>query len=383
MPTESHRSRRPLFALAAIGVAVAIVASGLFKRHSQAEQLQERAAERGVATVALVSPTVVAPAALQLPGRIQAWARAPIYARVSGYLKHWSVDIGDPVKAGQVLAEIETPDLDQQLLQAKAELATARSEEAQAATTARRWESLLKSDSVSRQEVEERTSDLASRRSVVKARQANVDRVQALQRYTRLVAPFDGIVTARNTDVGALINVGMTPGSELFVVSDVHRLRVYVSVPQRQVASIRVGDAAQVSVPERPGKSYAASVQSLAQAVDIGSGSMLVQLTVDNPAGELLPGAYASVRFESADAGETIGLPPAALIIGKDGVQVATLGADDVVQLKPVSIARDHGTLVELAGGLERDARVIGNPPDGLRSGDKVRIAAVAQGSQP
>lgn len=261
MPVQTSRARRHLFAVAMVAVATAIVVFGVMNRRTQANQLQELAAGQALATVALVAPSSITHAALQLPGRIEAWSTAPIYARVSGYLTHWTVDIGGSVKAGQVLAEIETPDLDQQLLQARAELVTARSAANQAANTARRWQLLAQSQAVSQQEVEERTSDLASRRSVVNALQANVDRVQVMQSYKRLVAPFDGIVTERNTDIGSLINVGMTPGSELFVVSDVRRLRVYVSVPQRQLALIRPGGLAKIFVPERPGKSYAATVE--------------------------------------------------------------------------------------------------------------------------
>ncbi|MFC6338115.1 efflux RND transporter periplasmic adaptor subunit [Pseudomonas sp. CCM 7891] len=380
MPVQTFRPRRHLFTMTVVAVAVAIVVIGLVDRRTQANQLQEHAARQGLATVSLVSPSTVTHTTLQLPGRIEAWSRAPIYARVSGYLTHWSVDIGGSVKAGQVLAEIETPDLDQQLLQAKAELVTARSEANQAASTARRWQLLAQSQAVSQQEVEERTSDLASKRSVVNALQANVERAQVLQRYKRIVAPFDGIVTARNTDIGSLINVGMTPGSELFVVSDVQRLRVYVNVPQRQLAFIRPGGQARILVPERPGKIYGATVESLSQAVDIGSGSMRVQLSVDNAEGELLPGAFTSVRFESSGIADGVGLPPSALIIGKNGVQVATVDLAGIVQLKPVVIARDHGTVIELADGLAKDQQVIANPPDGLASGDHVRIATDAKG---
>ncbi|MFH0022909.1 efflux RND transporter periplasmic adaptor subunit [Pseudomonas fluorescens] len=365
-----------MFMLAALSAAVAVVVIGITHRQSIANQLEVEAALRSVPTVAVVSPTAVIQGVLQLPARIEAWSRAPIYARVGGYLKDWSVDIGSPVKAGQVLAQIDTPELDQQLLQAQAELATAKSEAAQALVTAQRWQSMLKSDSVSRQEVDERTNDLATRRSVVNARQANVDRMLALQRYKRIVAPFDGVVTARNTDVGALINVGMATGGELFVVSDTRRLRVYVNVPQRQVAMIQPGSRALVSVPERPGKTYAATVQSLSQAVDIGSGAMRVQLSLNNDVGELLPGAFATVRFESQAQAAAIGLPPGALIIGKKGVQVATVNSQGVVALKSVTVARDHGTFIELADGISGLDQVIANPPDGLGSGDQVRIAS-------
>lgn len=376
MRTDSFRFRRMLVPLIVVGIAAAIVTTGLISRRSQAEQLRERAAAQTVPVVALVSPSPVAGMSLELPARIEAWARAPIYARVSGYLKQWSVDIGGVVKAGQVLAEIETPDLDQQLLQAQAELRTARSNVSLAASTSKRWQSLLAINAVSRQEAEEKAGDLEAKQSVVNELQANVDRVRALQQYRRLVAPFDGVVTARNTDVGSLINLGMTPGSELFVVSDIRRLRVYVNVPQRQVALINPGGKAQLTVPERPAQTYPAIVQSLARAVDSGSGAMLIQLEVDNEAGELLPGGFATVRFESAVAQGGLGLPPSALIIGRNGVRIATVDGEGRAQLKSIEIARDLGNMIELAGGLAADDKVIANPPDGLENGDRVRIAA-------
>jgi RND family efflux transporter MFP subunit len=368
-------SSRFLFILGAIAMASVIIVVGIVSRHSQAGQLEQLAERKRIATVALVVPNLVTPATLQLPGRIEAWSRAPLYARVSGYLKSWDKDIGSPVKAGQLLAQIDAPDLDQQLRQARAELATSRSAMTLSSTTAKRWEQLRESQAVSLQEVEERLGDLATKRSQVNEAQANVDRLQALQGYTRIVAPFDGVVTARNTDVGALINVGMTTGSELFVVSDVSRLRVYVSVPQRQLAWVQAGNHAKLSIPERPGKTFDATVQSLAQAVDVGSGAMRVQLSVENKEGELLPGSFATVRFEGTLSPSTLSLPPSALIVGKGGVQVATVDGTGTVQLKKVTVARDHGTYLEIADGLSQADQVIANPPDGLSSGDQVRIA--------
>lgn len=375
MPTEVSRPKQRVFALAAVALAIAVVAAGLVDRHLHAEQLDQRAAAQAVPTVAVGVPVPTAGGALELPARIEAWSRAPIYARVSGYLKQWNVDIGAPVKAGQVLGVIETPDLDQQLLQAKAELATARSNAALATTTSQRWQALLATDSVSKQEADEKAGDLSAKQSAVNALQANVDRVQSLQRYTSLVAPFDGVVTARNTDVGALIGVGGTPGSELFVVSDIRRLRVYVNVPQRQVAQVRQGALAEITVPERPGRTYAAKVQSLSQSISTASGAMLVQLAVDNTAGELLPGGFASVRFDAKADAAGLSVPPGALIFGKQGVRVATVDSTDRVRLKQVTIARDLGASVELAGGLGKDDRVIQNPPDGVSEGDPVRVA--------
>jgi RND family efflux transporter MFP subunit len=263
-------SRRKLqvSALVVALVALGIVASGIFSRRTEAALLDQRSGALAVPTVAVIAPKQAGAAAtLDLPGRIEAFARAPIYARVSGYLKGWKVDIGAPVKSGQLLAEIETPDLDQQLLQAQAELASAKSNAAQAGVTAKRWQSLLGSDSVSRQEAEEKANDLSAKTSAVNALQANVDRIHSLKAFTRITAPFDGIVTARNTDVGALINVGGAPGSELFVVSDTRKLRVYVSVPQNYAAAIRNGAKASLTVPEAPGKSYSATVQSMSRSI--------------------------------------------------------------------------------------------------------------------
>jgi len=357
--------------------AIAVVVSGVASRRSQAARLSERASAQAVRSVAVVSPAAAGDAAaLDLPGRIEAWARAPIYARVSGYLKGWSADIGTPVKAGQQLAEIETPELDQQLLQAQAELATARANAELAEATARRWQELLASGMTTRQAVEEKTGDLAAKQSAMRALQANVERYQTLKRFTRIVAPFDGVVTARATDVGALINAGGAPGSELFVVSDTRRLRVYVSLPQNLVGSVRAGTPARLAVPERPGNRYAATVQTMSQAISSGSGGMLVQLSVDNPNGELLPGGFANVRFELPRAPGTLSIPPSALIFDKSGLRVATVGDGDKVVLKPVKVARDLGTSIEIASGLLPTDRVIESPPDGVENGDAVRVAA-------
>ena len=375
MPTKSTGPRTKRNAFIALVIVAAIVAAGLASRRSNANKLGEEADARSIPTVSMLVPSTAAVGALELPARVEPWSRASIYARVSGYLESWNADIGTQVKAGQLLARIETPDLDQQLLQAQAELASSRSEVALAASTAKRWNSLLEADAVSRQEVDERSGDLAAKQAAVQASQANVQRIQAMQRYTRLVAPFDGVVTARNTDVGALISVGGGAGTELFVVSDVRKLRVYVQVPQRQLAMIRTGSVALLTVPERPGQSYRATVQSLSQAIDAETGAMLVQLTVDNATGELLPGAFATVRFETA-AHAGVSVPPGALITGKNGVQVATVDAGNRVRLKSVTVARDLGSVVQLAGGVAANDRVIESPPDGIADGETVRVAA-------
>jgi RND family efflux transporter MFP subunit len=379
---QAQYSKRPLVIGAiALAVAGAVVIAGLATRHSQAEQLKQTAAERAVPTVSLVAMKDIAGSPMELPARIEAWSRAPIYARVSGYLQAWRVDIGAPVKAGQVLATIETPDLDQDLRQAQAQLAVARSNLALSESTAKRWQSLVAQQAVSKQEADEKQGDFVSKQSTVQALQASVERQQALKRYTQLVAPFDGVVTARNTDVGALVNAGSggAAGSELFVVSDLRRLRVYVQVPQRQLAQIHPGSTARVSVPERPDSAYQAKVQSLAQAINAGSGTMLVQLVVDNPKGELLPGAFATVQFDQvAVAGNAVVIPPGALITGRNGTQVAVLDAGNRVRIRKVAIARDLGNAIELGAGVTRADRIIDSPPDGLADGDQVRLAQAA-----
>jgi RND family efflux transporter MFP subunit len=359
-------------------VAAAIVVQGWRARQADHQQLQVLADKQSVRTVNVIMPAV-SPASpnMELPGRIEAFSRAPIYARISGYLKTWKADIGTPVKAGQLLAEIDTPDVDQQILQAKAELASTQATAALSENTAKRWQSLQTTNFVSAQAVEEKMGDLRAKQAMVNASQANVNRLQALKNFSRITAPFDGVVTARNTDVGALVNVGGAPGTELFVVSDVRRLRLYVQVPQNQVASIRQGSVAKFSVPEQPGKVFSATVQSMAQAIQAGSGSMLVQLAAENKQGSLLPGGYAQVSFDMPAHSEHLNIPPSALIFTKTGIQVATVDAQNKVVIKPVVVAKDHGVRLELLSGLESTDRVIENPPDGVMPGDLVNVAVV------
>jgi len=364
-------------------LALVLVATGVISRRSDAASLREQADAQAVRTVVVIAPgTAVnngASATLELPGRMEAVSRAPIYARVNGYLKSWKVDIGTPVKAGQLLAEIEAPDLDQQLLQARADLASAKANLALARATAKRWQAMVASDSVSRQEAEEKFNDLAIKEAAVNSNQAIVDRFLATTNFTRIVAPFDGMVTARSTDVGALINAGSGGvGQELFVVSDTRRLRVFVNLPQNYVALVKRGTKARLTVPEHPGKTYIATVDSTSGAVAAGSGSMLVQLLVDNAQGELLPGGYANVSLDLPGDVQAFNIPPSALIFDKSGLRVATVDANNKVVLKSVTVARDYGKVISLASGLSASDRVIESPPDGVGEGDLVRVAKPA-----
>ncbi len=356
-------------------VAAGIVAEGAVSRVRSGRQLEAWTEAQAIPAVRVVSPSPGGSASsLELPGRLEAYRSAPIYARVPGYLKSWKYDIGARVKAGDLLAEIETPDLDQQLLQARADLASAQANAALAETTAARWNAMLGSDSVSKQEVDEKTGDYATKKALVNSAQANVNRLVATKAFTRILAPFDGVVTARSTDIGALINAGSGGGPELFVVSATAKLRVYVSVPQQYVPSVPPGTRATITVPEHPDRTYAATVEASSQAVDAASGTTLMQLLVDNAHGELMPGGYASLKLNLADHGEGLTIPASALIFGADGLTVATVGADGRVEIKPVTVQRDLGQRIEIASGLAASDRVIDNPPDDIANGRRVNI---------
>ena len=370
---RSHRLR--MFGSAIVFVAIAVVAYGMGSRATENSQLHDVTEAQAIPTVALVAPKRAAnDAGLELPGRLQAYISAPIYARVPGYLKSWTHDIGSPVKAGDLLAEIDTPDLDQQLRQARADLNVAEANARLAQISAQRWQSLAGTDAVAKQDVDTRTYTLNANMAQVKAAQANVDQLVAEEGFKRLVAPFDGIVTARETDIGALINVGAAGGAQLFIVSATGKLRVYVNVPQNYVPSVPAGTQATITVPEHPDKTYTGTVEASAQAVDPLSGTTLMQIIVDNRSGELMPGDYASIHLRIADA-NVLSVPASALIFDARGLSIATVNSANRVVVKPVSIERDLGAVVELASGLAPDDRVIENPPDGIMNGAAVRVS--------
>src|SRR6201994_3210607 len=379
MPTESRSpvSRRKLSIIglvAGIG-AVLVVITGIRAREDSDAKLREWTDTQAVPSVAVVAPDAkVLNATLDLPGRLEAYYRAPIFARVSGYLKSWNADIGARVKAGQVIAEIEAPDLDQQLLQARADLASAQASAKLSEATLNRRKTLVASNFVSAQEIDERTADLSNKNGSVKSGQANVERLEALAGYKKITVPFDGIVTSRDTDVGALINAGGTSGPAMFVVSDIKKLRVYVNVPQTYVPSIKIGAKAIITVPDYPNRTFPATVEASSQAVDVGSGTTRMQLGLDNFSGELMPGAYLHVQMSLERAGVPLHIPASALIFNQNGLRVATVGPDDKVQFKTVTIARDLGRDIELASGLAPDDRIIIAPPDGIADGDQVRV---------
>ena len=387
MSTETHkpvsRLKFGLFVLVAGAGLVFAVVTGIRAREDSDARLKEWTDDQAVPTVAVTNPDAkVLNNTIDLPGRLEAYYRAPIFARVSGYLKSWSADIGTPVKAGQVIAEIEAPDLDQQLLQARADLTSAQASAVLSEATLNRRKTLLASNFVSMQEIDERTADLDNKRAAVKSGQANVERLEVLAGYKKITAPFDGVVTARDTDVGALINAGggATP---MFVISDIKKLRVYVNVPQNYVPAVKIGAKATISVPEYPTRSFEATVEASSQAVDVASGTTRMQLGLDNAKGELMPGGYASVRLNLQRDSTPLHIPASALIFNQNGLRVATVGADDKVVFKTVTIARDLGRNIELGSGLTVDDRVIVAPPDGLADGDPVRIAGPKKDAKP
>ena len=380
-PPAGKVSRRGL-AFAGLIVALAaafVVINGVWSRNASEARLKETTDIQSVPVVAVIKPSVGGnKSSLDLPGRLEAYSRAPIYARVSGFLKAWYVDIGASVKSGQLLAEIEAPDLDQQLLQAKAALASAQAAETLATVTADRWRQLGGNNAVSKQTVDEKIGDLTVKQALTKAAQANVDRLLVLSDFKRVTAPFDGIVTTRNTDVGALINADSSAGLALFVVSDTQKLRLTVSVPQNFVPAVKLNTKVEIAVPEYPGKVYAGVVEASARSVDPASGTTRMQVVVDNSAGELMPGAFANTRIQLPENAQAISVPAGSLIFGKDGLRVATLDASDKVLLKNITIARDLGQVVEIGTGLAGDDRVIESPPDGLSNGDPVRVVVPA-----
>lgn len=370
--------------IALIVVAIVVVA-GISIRANESKDLKVWTDTQAVPTVVLITPNPAPQGpVLNLPGRLEAYSRASISARVGGYLKSWKVDIGAPVKAGQLLAEIDTPELDQQLLQARAVLSTAQANSSLAGTTAKRWQAMLASDSVSRQEVDERVSDQSAKQADVAAAKANVDRLVATKGFQRLIAPFDGVVTARSTDVGQLINAGSGGTSqELFAVSDVSRLRVYVQVPQSFSPLVRAGAIASLTVPEYQQEQFTAKVIASADAVNAASGTTLVQLLVDNPGRRLMPGSFTNVQFKLPVQANALRLPSSALVFDDHGMRVATLGDGNHVLFKTVSIARDFGDSVEIGSGLLPTDKVINTPPDGLLDGDTVQVAKPKDDSKP
>ena len=354
-------------------VVIALIAGFVPRWIARHKLLAENHADTLI-TVAIISPTAFKPdLGTPLPAEVQAFTQASIHARASGYLKNWFVDIGDHVTNSQVLAEIETPEVDQQLMQARAELDQANANLGLAKISADRWTDLLKSSSVSEQETAEKQADYTLKQANVSAAQANVRRLEETKNFNRVVAPFAGTITARNTDIGQLINA--TGGLELFRLAQTDPLRVYVRVPQALIYAITPGQTAQLTFQELPGRNFVATVTRTAGAVDPASRTLQVELQVANPKGEILAGSYAQVRFDEATNAHGLTLSDNTLVFRAQGMQVALIGSNNIVQMRSIKLGRDFGNTVEVLSGIAASDRVIINPPDSIADGMVVQIA--------
>ena len=396
--TPPPRNLRRIGVIAVLA-AIAIAAFGILQRRSHEAEVRQWTQEQAVPTVAVITPRAGASTQhLVLPGTVQAWFEAPIYARVNGYLKKWNFDYGAHVKKGDVLAEIETPDLDAQLGASEAKLNSARAvvrvreaEEQFAQSTYQRWRDSPKGV-VSVQEQESKQADynsakarLSSANAEVAADQGEVDRLRTMANFKNITVPFDGVVTARETDVGALINAGSGTGGgngpELFRVADIHMMRIYVQVPQQLSAGIKAGLNAELHLPQYPNKTFKGAVATTSSAINPNARTLLVELHADNPDGELQPGAYVQVDFELPSDPDIVRIPTSALVFREQGMEVAAIDANSTIELRPIKLGRNLGTEVEVVQGLKLSDRLVNSPPDSLATGDKVRVAGAAEGA--
>jgi RND family efflux transporter MFP subunit len=374
--SETRKQRRLwLVALPALLVCTAIVARLAGRAHAEAVLARETS-EAAVQSVNVINPQTGAPnQEIALPGYTQAFIDTPVYARASGYLKTWRFDIGTHVKKGDLLAEIETPEVDQQLRQARADLSTAQANLSLAAITATRNENLLKTRSVSMQDRDNAAGALAAAKAIVQSNEGNVARLEQLQSYEKVLAPFDGIITARDTDIGALIDAGANSASkELFHLAAIDRLRIYVSVPERYARAAQPGATANITLDEFPGETFQGTLVRNANAIDLVSRTLLLEVDVENPAGRLLPGAYTFVHLTLPAATQSVTLPSNALLFRQEGLQAAVV-RNGHAQLVAVTIGRDYGEKVEILSGLQTSDAVIADPSDSLISGTAVHIA--------
>jgi RND family efflux transporter MFP subunit len=377
-PLQVRRLLRVALYIAIVGGLVA--AWGIFSRLQARNVLARSAEQASIPTVAVVSPRHSGSGdELVLPGTVQPYTDAPIYARSSGYVRHWYADIGKSVKAGELLAEIETPEVDAQYRQAQADLATAEANNRLAQITAARYQTLRKSGLVAQQDVDNAQGDADAKKAQVDSAKQNLSRLEELESFNRITAPFDGVVTARRIDVGALVNAGMTSGQELFHLTATRRLRVYVNVPQSYAPAMVVGLTAELSVVDHPNQRFPAKIVSTSRAIDTTSRTLLTELEADNPKGELLTGSFAEVHLPLPASIERWRLPSNTLIFrgeGSEGLQVATVDVQNHVHLHQVSLGRDFGNEVEVLSGVGQNDRVILNPLDSLADGAAVRIVS-------
>jgi RND family efflux transporter MFP subunit len=364
-----------LVGAAAVAAFALLIYSGIHSRVAAESRLMKRTEEGAIPTVAVIFPKEGAPTQeIILPGNTQAFSDAPLYARTSGYLRHWYFDIGAHVQKGQLLAEIETPEVDQQLRQAQAEQDNAQANLNIAKITATRWQDLVSTGSVSQQETDQAVSNLSAVKATAESSAANVRRLQELQSFEKIYAPFDGIITARNTDIGALIDAGAsTQPRELFHIAAIRRLRLYVSIPEVYSRAARSGAPATLTLDEFPGQTFRGTLVRNANSIDVASRTLLVEVDVDNPTGQLLPGAYVFVHLKLPDETRSVTIPSNTLIFRKEGLQVG-LVRNGKAELVSVKIGRDYGNTVEIVSGLQPTDAIIVDPSDSLVTGLPARL---------
>src|SRR6267142_2047915 len=377
-PPRGGSRRSWIIAVVAFLIVVAVVIAGIVPRVKARATLRAETSQLAVPAVVVVQPKRAAPGQeIVLPANVQAFKDAPIYARTNGYLRRWTADIGTRVKARKLLAEIDTPEVDQQLPQARADLTTAEANVHLSEITANRYQGLLRSDSVSQQDADNATGDFAAKKAIVQSAQANVRRLEDLQSFQRIYAPFEGIITARNTDIGQMIDSGSSggPKSELFHIAAPGKLRVYVNVPQVYSRVAKPGLKADLTLAEFPGRRFAGNLVRSADAIDPASRTLLVEIEVNNPTGELLAGAYAEVHLKLPGDLSTFTIPVNTLLFRSEGLRVASV-KDGKISLIPLTLGRDFGSDVEVLTGLNGDESLVVNPPDSIVSGQSVRLAA-------
>ena len=378
---EELHSRTRRYALIVGIIAVALAVWGIVSRLATRSELRKTSAQDAIATVVTAKPQLSgAGDELVLPGIVQAYIESPIYARTNGYLRSWRTDIGARVHKGDLLAEIETPEVDKQLAQARADLATAQANLAISVITNQRWQGLLKTQAVSKQDADNRAADAAAKKTTVDSAEQNVARLKDLESFKRVVAPFDGVITARNTDVGYLINAGQATGTELFRLADIHRLRIYAQVPEAYAASTAAGLKAELRFAERPGVTYAADTIRTSNALDPTARTLQVELQLDNREAQLFPGSYTEIHFKLPSSMETLRLPSNTVLFRGKNLQVAVVDRDHRIKLKDIDQGRDFGKTIEVLHGLDPDDAVVVNPPDSIEEGMQVRIAAPPSG---
>ena len=378
--TEARRPVKAGRALLLLAVAaVAVAYSGISGRRRDDEKLKTWTEEQAIPPVAVVAPKRGGEAReLVLPGNVDAFYSASIHGQVKGYVSEWRKDIGAKVKQGEVLAVVDTPELDQSIAVAQSEVAKAKANLALAKVTAARWDSLRASAAVSQQAADEKDSDQRAQAAQVDAAQSNVDRLKAQKAFANIVAPFDGVVTARNVDVGSLVRADGVDTPPLFTVADIHEMRIYVPVPETYAAELKDGMKATLELPEYPNRTFDATIATTSHAISQKSRTLLVELLAENKDGLLAPGAFTRVHFQIPPDSNTYTVPASAMVYRDTEPRIATVGTDNRIVLKDVRIVRDLGTVVEIAGGVGQDERIVANPPDSISNGEEVRVMEAA-----